>query len=80
MPASELLKRAISELGKLPIEDQNALAARWLEEIEDEQVWAGKFAATADEQWDQLAESVKRDIASGDTIALDDLLAEVNAE
>lgn len=80
MPTSELLKRALSELGKLPIEDQDAVAARWLEELKEEQVWASKFAATTDEQWDRLAASVRREVAGGDTIALDDLIADANSE
>ena len=67
---STLLQQAISELEKLPAEDQNALATRWLAEIKDEQLWANSFAATTDEQWDKLADLVKREIAEGDTMSL----------
>jgi hypothetical protein len=38
MPAIDLLKQAISKLEKLPLEDRNAIAARWLEELKDEQL------------------------------------------
>ena len=80
MPTSDLLKQALSELEKLPLEDQDAIAARWLEEIKDEHVWSSKFAVTTDNQWDHLAASVRRDIANGDTTTLDDFLAEVKPE
>ena len=74
MMSNTLLQQAISELEKLPAEDQNALAARWLAEIKDEQRWADKFAATTDEQWDKLTDLVKREIAEGDTTSLEDFL------
>ncbi len=72
--SNTLLQQAISELEKLPTEDQNALAARWLTEIKDEQRWAAKFASTTDEQWDKLAELVKQEIADGVAMSLDDFL------
>ena len=61
--SSALLKQALTEFENLPIDDQNALAARWLEEIKDERIWAEQFAATTDEQWDKLVDLVKRNIA-----------------
>ena len=73
-----LLQKAISEFEKLPADDQNAVAARWLEELKDEQIWAEKFAATSDEQWDKLADLVRKDIAKGDTTSLDSFLDEMN--
>lgn len=80
MPTSELLKHAVSELEKLPVEDQNAFAARWLEEIRDERAWAGKFDATTDEQWGRLAALAKGEVTKGDTIPLDDFLDEAKFE
>jgi hypothetical protein len=80
MSANDLLKQAVSELEKLSEEDQNAIATRWLEEIKDEQAWTTRFDATADEQWDRLAASVRRDIANGETTSLDDFLAEAKIE
>ena len=74
--SNALLQQAISELEKLPPEDQNALASRWLAEIRDEQQWADTFSATTDEQWDKLADLVRKDIAEGDTTRLDDFLDE----
>ena len=72
--SSTLLQQAISELEKLPVEDQDVLVARWLAEVKDEQRWANSFAATTDEQWDKLADLVKREIAEGDAMSLDDFL------
>ena len=43
---TELLKKAIAQIEKLPIEEQNAIASRWLAEIEDEQAWQSRFQAT----------------------------------
>ena len=77
---SSLIKQALSELEKLPPEDQNAVAARWLGELRDEQLWAEKFSNTTDEQWDKLAAIVKQDIAEGGTTSLDDFLDELVAE
>ena len=61
--SNALLQKVISEFEKLPVEDQNAVAARWFKELRDEQIWAKKFAATTDEQWEKLAELARRDIA-----------------
>lgn len=60
-----LLQRAVAEAEKLPIEDQDAIASRWLAEVEDERHWAAQFAATNGDQWDRLAAEVRRDVASG---------------
>jgi len=49
-----LLQRAVAEIEKLPIEDQDAIASRLLAEVEDERAWVARFAATTDEQWDRL--------------------------
>ncbi|MCA9837117.1 MAG: hypothetical protein KC422_09380 [Trueperaceae bacterium] len=74
--ASTLLQQAIQELEKLPLEAQNAIAARWLEELKDERQWELSFASTTDEQWDKLAQSVRKDIASGDITSLAEFLDE----
>jgi len=70
---TELLQRAIAEIQQLPAEEQDAIAARILAELEDERRWAAQFAATTDEQWAHMAEEVHRDIENGDIISLDDV-------
>ena len=71
---TELLQRVMAEIEKLPAEEQDAIATRILAERADEQAWAARFKATTDEQWDHLTEAVRREIADGDTAALDDVL------
>jgi len=39
--------------------------------LQDEQKWETRFAATTDEQWEQIAAMVRQQIASGETVPLD---------
>ncbi|MEM1170040.1 MAG: hypothetical protein AAGJ08_13425 [Cyanobacteria bacterium P01_H01_bin.35] len=70
---TELLRRAISEIEKLPEAEQDAIASRILAELKDERLWQEKFEATKDEQWDILAEMVRQEIVAGETEALEDI-------
>lgn len=70
---TELLRRVIAELEKLPDAQQDAIAARLLAELKDEQAWKACFEATTDEQWDRLAAMVRQDIADGETVPLDEV-------
>jgi hypothetical protein len=67
---TELLQQAVAEIERLPAEDQDAIAARILAEVADEEAWAARFHATTDQQWDRLAEAARREIARGDTAPL----------
>lgn len=71
---TELLQKAIAELEKLPPEQQDAIATRFLEELQDDRKWSTRFAATTDEQWDRIAEMVHREITSNE---YDDLLKRI---
>jgi hypothetical protein len=64
---TELLEQAITEIGKLPAEEQDAIASRILAELADEQEWTTRFNATTDQQWDRLAELARQEISAGDT-------------
>jgi hypothetical protein len=68
-----LLRRAVAEIEKLPAEDQDAIAARLLAEVDDERQWDSRFASTTDDQWDRLVAEVRRDVAAGGTLPLDDV-------
>ncbi len=68
-----LLQRAVAEVEKLPAEDQDAIAARLLAEVDDERQWDTRFASTTDDQWDRLVTEVRRDVAEGGTLPLDDV-------
>jgi hypothetical protein len=80
MAMSELLQRAIAELEKLPEDEQNAIAARLLAELEDEQAWAARFEATTDEQWDRLAASARQEISTGDTASLEEVFPKIESD
>ena len=62
---TELLERMVAQLKNLPDDEQDAIAARLLAEIENEQGWKAQFASTTDEQWDQMAEMVRQEITAG---------------
>lgn len=61
---SPLLDRAVSEIEKLPVEEQDAFADLILAELEDEALWAEQFA-NSQPQLAKLAERVRDDIRSG---------------
>lgn len=69
-----LLEKMLGEIEKLPAEEQDNIASRVLAELDDEHEWDKQFASTTGEQWDRMLEDVRRDIASGDTAPLEELL------
>ena len=77
---NRILQKAVDEFEKLSVDDQNAVATRWLQELEDERVWSEKFTATTDEQWALLTNSVKKEISKGDFTNLGSFLDESGAE
>ncbi|HYX12965.1 MAG TPA: hypothetical protein VE944_01075 [Nostoc sp.] len=70
---TELLEHAIAQLKTLPVAEQDAIAARLLAEIKDEQTWKAKFESTTDAQWDRLADMVQQEITAGDITPLGDV-------
>jgi hypothetical protein len=70
---TELLRQAIAQIEKLPAAQQDAIAARFLAELKDEQTWETRFAATTDDQWDQMAAMVRQEIARGETATLNEV-------
>ena len=60
---TELLQQAIAQIQELPPDQQDAIASRFLAELQDEQKWKARFMATTDDQWDQMAEMVRKEIA-----------------
>ncbi len=61
---ADLLQQVVSEIQKLPQDQRDAIAARILTDLKDEQAWTERFEATTDEQWDRLAEGARREIAA----------------
>lgn len=72
--SNTLLQEALNEFEKLSIDDQNTIAARWLEELKDEQLWTAKYSSTTDDQWNKIADLVKQEIADGEIMSLDSFL------
>ena len=70
---TELLQQAIAEIKKLSADQQNAIASRFLAELQDEQKWESRFAATTDDQWDRMAAMVRQEIATGETAPLNEV-------
>ena len=61
---TQLLERALSEVKKLSVAEQDAIAAIILEEIADERRWDEAFARSQD-QLAKLAEETRADIRAG---------------
>jgi hypothetical protein len=70
---TELLQQAIAQIQQLPPDQQDAIAARFLAELQDEQKWEAQFAATTDDQWDRMAAMVRQEIAKGETVPLEEV-------
>ncbi|MBW4465458.1 MAG: hypothetical protein KME07_08455 [Pegethrix bostrychoides GSE-TBD4-15B] len=70
---TELLQQVIAQIQKLPPDQQDAIAARFLAELQDEQKWETRFATTTDAQWDQMAAMVRQEIVAGETVPLDEV-------
>lgn len=70
---TELLQQVIAALKKLPADQQDVIASRLLAELKDEQQWVEQFKSTTDDQWDRLADLVRQDIATGETMPLDEV-------
>ncbi|WP_017304427.1 hypothetical protein [Spirulina subsalsa] len=70
---TKLLQQAIAQIQKLPPDQQDAIAARFLAELQDEQKWETCFATTTDDQWDQMVAMVRQEIAAGETVPLDEV-------
>lgn len=70
---TELLQQAIAQIQQLPPDQQDAIASRFLVELQDEKKWEAQFATTTDSQWDQMAAMVRQEIANGETAPLDEV-------
>jgi len=70
---TELLQQVISEIQKLPADQQDAIASRLMAELKDEQRWSEQFESTTSEQWNRLADIVRQEITSGETSPLDEV-------
>ncbi|MFZ4730328.1 MAG: hypothetical protein ACOYMQ_16920 [Pseudanabaena sp.] len=63
---TELLERVIEQLKILPADEQDAIATRFLAEIEDGKSWKSRFSKTTDDQWENLAAMARQEITARD--------------
>ena len=70
---TKLLEKALEKIASLPEEEQDAIAAEVLAELEDEAAWRKQFAAHRDELG-RLANEALSEHRQGETRPLDDLL------
>ena len=70
---TELLKKAVEAVSKLPPESQDAIAARLLMELEDERSWDEAFAGSQD-KLARMADAALDKFKTGKTVPLEDIL------
>jgi hypothetical protein len=70
---TKLLEEMISQIHQLSPEEQDAIASRFLAELQDEQKWKSRFTTTTDDQWDEMAAMVRQEIARGETVPLSEI-------
>ena len=63
---TELLEKAIDMASKLPPTDQQALAAMWIQEMEDDQRWS-KLIAQSTDVLGRIADEALEDFQAGRT-------------
>ncbi|MGH7177188.1 MAG: hypothetical protein ACREJC_07405 [Tepidisphaeraceae bacterium] len=71
---TKLLEEAFSQASKLPPEEQDAVAARLLQELADDRQWDDAFEKSQD-QIAKMAKKVRRDVQTGKTrqVGIDEL-------
>ena len=72
-PMTKLLEEMISQIHQLSPEEQDAIASRFLAELQDEQKWKSRLTTTTDDQWDGMAAMVRQEIATGETVPLSEM-------
>jgi len=69
---TKLLEKALERIASLPEEEQDAIAAQVLAELEDEAAWTKQFSAQGSELR-RLANEALSEHRQGETCPLDDL-------
>lgn len=76
----KLLEQAVAEIEKLPEDAQDAIAARLLADLADEQAWAARSAATTEAQWERMAALARQEIDAEDTIPFEDVFPATSSQ
>lgn len=66
---TDLLEKAFAEAAKLPPDQQDSLAKRWLAELADDEQWSRQFAGSQD----ALAKLAREAVAEDDAGLTEDL-------
>ncbi|MDJ0660600.1 MAG: hypothetical protein QNJ42_14090 [Crocosphaera sp.] len=64
---TELLEKVITELKKLPPDQQDAIASRWMDELKDEQQWQETLEQPQSSFLDELAKKALNESSQGKT-------------
>jgi hypothetical protein len=70
---TKLLEKALEKVSSLPQDEQDAIAAQILAELEDEAAWETRFARQK-RKLRRLADEALAEHRRGETCSLDDLL------
>lgn len=73
MEITDSLAEAVAAAAKLPVEDQNYLAWRIMEEIAEEKKWSDSFAGSLD-VLDKLVAQARQEVAEGKVYPLEEIL------
>ena len=71
---TELLQKAMGEIEKLPVAEQDAIAERILMELAADETWDVLFAKTTDKQWQKMAARVDEQVRAGRAMPLEEFL------
>lgn len=72
---TQLLATVIEKLTALPEDEQEAIAADILRQLESDQKWDTLFSETTDAQWDAMIAEVEHEIEAGETEPLEKLIS-----
>lgn len=70
---TKLLEKALEKISSLPQEEQDAIAAQILADLEDEAAWAKRLASSS-KKLRRLADEARAEHREGKTRPLDELL------
>lgn len=74
------VRRVVAIIEKLPPDEQDAVYERIAAELTDAAEWEARFAATTEDQWDKMEEMVRREIAIGNSVPLEDAFPQNGSE
>jgi hypoxanthine-guanine phosphoribosyltransferase len=67
------MNNLITRLKQKPPEKQEALASKFLSEMDDEEKWEQAFNQTTEKQWAKLADDIKNRIENEELLSVEDV-------